>query len=192
MLRIFLINDTPKTAGRLADALVEAGFAVVEETGLTLDLAERILAANADVVLIDTESAGRDMMEQVVMVSRDQPRPIVMFTNDHDPGLMRQAIRAGVSAYVVEGIQAERLRPILEVAMARFEADQALHARLLERDSQLAERKRIEQAKGVLMKMKNCDEEAAYTLMRRQAMGRQQRLIQVAEQIIATHEMLGV
>ncbi|BAU76009.1 ANTAR domain-containing response regulator [Metapseudomonas furukawaii] len=191
MLRIFLINDTPKTAGRLADALVEAGFAVVEETGLTLDLAERILAASADVVLIDTESAGRDMMEQVVMVSRDQPRPIVMFTNDHDPGLMRQAIRAGVSAYVVEGIQAERLRPILEVAMARFEADQALHARLLERDSQLAERKRIEQAKGVLMKMKNCDEEAAYTLMRRQAMGRQQRLIQVAEQIIATHEMLG-
>lgn len=191
MLRIFLINDTPKTAGRLADALVEAGFAVVEETGLTLDLAERILAASADVVLIDTESAGRDMMEQVVMVSRDQPRPIVMFTNDHDPGLMRQAIRVGVSAYVVEGIQAERLRPILEVAMARFEADQALHARLLERDSQLAERKRIEQAKGVLMKMKNCDEEAAYTLMRRQAMGRQQRLIQVAEQIIATHEMLG-
>ncbi|MHC5351521.1 ANTAR domain-containing response regulator [Metapseudomonas furukawaii] len=191
MLRIFLINDTPKTAGRLAEALVEAGFAVVEETGLTLDLAERILAASADVVLIDTESAGRDMMEQVVMVSRDQPRPIVMFTNDHDPGLMRQAIRAGVSAYVVEGIQAERLRPILEVAMARFEADQALHARLLERDSQLAERKRIEQAKGVLMKMKNCDEEAAYTLMRRQAMGRQQRLIQVAEQIIATHEMLG-
>lgn len=191
MLRIFLINDTPKTAGRLADALVEAGFAVVAETGLTLDLAERILAANADVVLIDTESAGRDMMEQVVMVSRDQPRPIVMFTNDHDPGLMRQAIRAGVSAYVVEGIQAERLRPILEVAMARFEADQALHARLQERDSQLAERKRIEQAKGVLMKMKNCDEEAAYTLMRRQAMGRQQRLVQVAEQIIATHEMLG-
>lgn len=191
MLRIFLINDTPKTAGRLADALVEAGFAVVEETGLTLDLAERILAANADVVLIDTESAGRDMMEQVVMVSRDQPRPIVMFTNDHDPGLMRQAICAGVSAYVVEGIQAERLRPILEVAMARFEADQALHARLQERDSQLAERKRIEQAKGVLMKMKNCDEETAYTLMRRQAMGRQQRLVQVAEQIIATHEMLG-
>ncbi|MCO6062613.1 ANTAR domain-containing protein, partial [Pseudomonas sp. MOB-449] len=84
-----------------------------------------------------------------------------------------------------EGIHAERLRPILEVAMARFEADQALRSQLLARDSQLAERKRIELAKGLLMKMKNCAEDDAYTLMRRQAMGRQQRLIQVAEQIIA-------
>ncbi|MFC5698074.1 ANTAR domain-containing response regulator [Pseudomonas sp. GCM10022186] len=192
MLRILLINDTPKKVGRLRNALTDAGFEVLDETGLSLDLAERIEAARPDVVLIDTESAGRDMMEQVVMVSRDQPRPIVMFTDDHDPDLMRQAIQAGVSAYIVEGIHAERLRPILEVAMARFEADQTLRAQLLARDTQLAERKRIELAKGLLMKMKNCAEDDAYTLMRRQAMGRQQRLIQVAEQIIATHEMLGV
>ncbi|GLZ86958.1 response regulator [Metapseudomonas resinovorans] len=192
MLRILLIDDTPKKVGRLRNALVEAGFDVMDETGLTINLPERIEAARPDVVLIDTESAGRDMMEQVVMVSRDRPHPIVMFTDDHDPDLMRQAIRAGVSAYVIEGIHTERLRPILDVAMARFEADQALRVQLLVRDTQLAERKRIELAKGLLMKMKSCDEDAAYTLMRRQAMGRQQRLIQVAEQIIATHEMLGV
>ncbi|WP_028627638.1 ANTAR domain-containing response regulator [Metapseudomonas resinovorans] len=192
MLRILLINDTPKKVGRLRQALVESGFDVIDETGLTIDLPERIEATRPDVVLIDTESAGRDMMEQVVMVSRDRPRPIVMFTDDHDPGLMRQAIQAGVSAYVVEGILAERLRPIVDVAMARFEADQALRAQLLERDSQLTERKRVELAKGLLMKMKACSEDDAYTLMRRQAMSRQQKLIQVAEQIIATHEMLGV
>jgi two-component system, response regulator / RNA-binding antiterminator len=105
--------------------------------------------------------------------------------------VMRQAIKSGVSAYIVEGIQTQRLQPILDVAMARFESDQALRAQLHARDQQLAERKRIELAKGLLMKMKHCQEEEAYTLMRRQAMSRQQKLIQVAEQIIAMSELLG-
>ncbi len=191
MLRILLINDTPKKVGRLKSALVEAGFEVVDESGLTIDLPERVEAVRPDVVLIDTESPGRDVMEQVVLVTRDQPRPIVMFTDEHDPQVMRQAIQSGVSAYIVEGIQTERLQPILDVAMARFESDQALRAQLQAREQQLAERKRIELAKGLLMKMKSCNEEDAYTLMRRQAMSRQQKLIQVAEQIIAMHDMLG-
>ncbi|MBD9678805.1 ANTAR domain-containing response regulator [Pseudomonas sp. PDM18] len=191
MLRVLLINDTPKKVGRLKAALMESGFEVIDESGLTVDLAQRVEALQPDVILIDTESPGRDVLEQVVLVSRDQPRPIVMFTDEHDPQVMRQAIRSGVSAYIVEGIQAERLQPILDVAMARFESDQALRAQLQAREQQLAERKRIELAKGLLMKMKGCTEEEAYTLMRRQAMGRQQKLAQVAEQIIAMHEMLG-
>lgn len=191
MLRILLINDTAKKVGRLKSALSEAGFEVIDESGMTVDLPARVEAVRPDVVLIDSESPGRDVMEQVVMVSRDQPRPIVMFTDEHDPQVMRQAIQSGVSAYIVEGIQAERLQPILDVAMARFESDQALRAQLQARDAQLAERKRIELAKGLLMKMKHCDEEEAYTLMRRQAMSRQQKLLQVAEQIIAMHDMLG-
>lgn len=191
MLRILLINDTPKKVGRLKSALIEAGFEVIDESGLTVDLPERVEAVRPDVVLIDTESPGRDVMEQVVLVTRDRPRPIVMFTDEHDPQVMRQAIQSGVSAYIVEGIQTERLQPILDVAMARFESDQALRAQLQARDAQLAERKRIELAKGLLMKMKSCNEEEAYTLMRRQAMSRQQKLIQVAEQIIAMHDMLG-
>lgn len=125
------------------------------------------------------------------MVTRDQPRPIVMFTDEDDPGVMRQAIQSGVSAYIVEGIQSTRLKAILDVAMARFESDQELRAELLAREQQLNERKRIEKAKGLLMKMKNCDEPEAHTLMRRQAMSRQQKLIQVAEQIISMHEMLN-
>jgi len=191
MLRILLIDDTEKKVGRLRVALVEAGFEVIEESGLTIDLPTRVETVRPDVILIDTESPGRDVMDQVVLVSRDLPRPIVMFTDEHDPGVMRQAIQAGVSAYIVEGIHARRLQPILDVAMARFESDQALKAQLQARDQQLAERKRIELAKGLLMKMKACDEEQAYTLMRRQAMSRQQKLIQVAEQIIAMSEMLG-
>ncbi|MHB0805176.1 ANTAR domain-containing response regulator [Stutzerimonas nitrititolerans] len=191
MLRVLLIDDTPRKVGRLRAALIDAGFEVIEESGLTIDLPERVEAIRPDVVLIDTDSPGRDVMEQVVMVSRDQPRPIVMFTDDDNPDAMRQAIRAGVSAYIVEGIQAQRLKPILDVAMARFESDQALRAQLQARDQQLIERKRIELAKGMLMKMRDCNEEDAYTLMRRQAMSRQQKLIQVAEQIIAMNELLG-
>ncbi|MBQ55930.1 MULTISPECIES: ANTAR domain-containing response regulator [Pseudomonas] len=191
MMRVLLIDDTPKKVGRLKAALIEAGFEVIEESGLTIDLPARVEAVRPDVVLIDSESPGRDVMEQVVLVSRDQPRPIVMFTDEHNPAVMRQAIQSGVSAYIVEGIHAQRLQPILDVAMARFESDQALRAQLHARDAQLAERKRIELAKGLLMKMKSCDEEAAYTLMRRQAMSRQQKLIQVAEQIIAMNDLLG-
>lgn len=191
MLRILLITDTPKQVGRLRSALSEAGFEVIDESGMTIDLPARVEAVRPDVVLIDTESPGRDVMEQVVMMTRDQPRPIVMFTDEHDPGVMRQAISSGVSAYIVEGINAQRLKPIMDVAMARFESDQVLRSQLQAREQQLAERKRIELAKGMLMKMKQCDEEAAYSLMRRQAMSRQQKLIQVAEQIIAMNEMLG-
>ncbi|AMA47193.1 ANTAR domain-containing response regulator [Pseudomonas monteilii] len=190
MLRILLINDTSRTGGRLRSALSEAGFEVIDESGLTIDLPARVEAVRPDVVLIDTDSPSRDVMEQVVIVTRDQPRPIVMFTDEHDPGVMRQAIKAGVSAYIVEGIHAQRLQPIMDVAMARFESDQVLRSQLHARDQQLAERKRIELAKGMLMKMKSCGEEEAYTLMRRQAMSRQQKLIQVAEQIIAMNELL--
>ncbi|MGV6397111.1 ANTAR domain-containing response regulator [Pseudomonas caspiana] len=191
MLRILLINDTSKKVGRLRTALSEAGFEVIDESGLTIDLPARVEAVRPDVVLIDTESPGRDVMEHVVMMTRDQPRPIVMFTDEHDPAVMRQAIKSGVSAYIVEGIHAQRLQPIMDVAMARFESDQVLRSQLQARDQQLAERKRVELAKGMLMKMKNCNEEEAYTLMRRQAMSKQQKLIQVAEQIIAMNELLN-
>ena len=190
-MRILLIDDTAQKLGRLKAALAAAGFEVIEESGLVIDLPKRVEVLCPDVILIDSESPGRDVLEQVVLVSRDQPRPIVMFTDEQDLGVMRQAIKSGVSAYIVAGIQSERLQPILDVAMARFESDQALRAELQVREAQLAERKRIELAKGLLMKMKTCNEEEAYTLMRRQAMSRQQKLIQVAEQIIAMHDMLG-
>jgi response regulator NasT len=190
-MRILLINDTARKVGRLKSALTEAGFEVIAEAGLSIGLPARIEALKPDVILIDSDSPGRDVMEQLVMVTRDQPRPIVMFTDEHNPEVMRQAIQSGVSAYIVEGIQAQRLQPILDVAMARFESDQALRAQLHAREAQLAERKRIELAKGLLMKMRDCNEEEAYNLMRRQAMSRQQKLIQVAEQIIAMSELLG-
>ena len=108
-MRILLIDDTPKQVGRLKAALIEAGFEVIEESGLTIDLPARIEALRPHVILFDTQSPGRDVMEQVCLVTRDRPRPIVMFTDEHDPAVMRRAIQSGVSAYIVEGIQAQRL-----------------------------------------------------------------------------------
>ncbi len=190
-MRILLIDDTARKLGRLRDSLRESGFEVLDESGLSVDLPARVQDCKPDVVLIDSDSPSRDVMEQVCLVTRDLPRPIVMFTDEHDPGIMRKAIQSGVSAYIVEGIQSGRMQAILDVAMARFETDQKLRAELQEREQQLNERKRIEKAKGLLMKMKNCDEAEAHTLMRRQAMSRQQKLSQVAEQIISMSEMLG-
>jgi len=105
--------------------------------------------------------------------------------------VMRRAIQSGVSAYIVEGIQTSRLQAIIDVARARFETDQALRAELQAREQQLLERKKIDQAKGLLMKMRGCSEDEAYTLMRRQAMSKQRKLIQVADQIIAMSELLS-
>ena len=190
-MRILLIDDTPKQVGRLKAALIEAGFEVIEDSGLTIDLPARIEALRPDVILFDTQSPSRDVMEQVGLVNRDLPRPIVMFTDEHDPAVMRRAIQSGVSAYIVEGIQTSRLQAIIDVARARFETDQALRAELQAREQQLLERKKIDQAKGLLMKMRGCSEDEAYTLMRRQAMSKQQKLIQVADQIIAMSELLG-
>src|SRR5690606_19938799 len=130
MLRNLLINDTARRVRRLREALGEAGCEVIAESGPTIDLPERVETLEPDVILIDSESPGRDVLEQVVMVSRSKPRPILMFTDEQDPQIMRQAIRSGVSAYIVEGIQAQRLKPILDVAMARFESEQELRNQL--------------------------------------------------------------
>src|SRR5690606_15688348 len=121
-------------------ALSEAGFEVIDESGLTIDLPGRVETVRPDVILIDTESPRRDVVEQLLLVTRAQAWPIVMSTDEHAPRVMRQAIKSGVSAYIVEGIHAQRLQPILDVAMARFESDQALRAQLHARDQQLAER----------------------------------------------------
>eukprot|EP01031_Cornospumella_fuschlensis_P045082 gene45082-55149_t len=157
--------------------------------------AQQMLARSAvDLILCDWEMPEMSGLELLTWCrSQDtlKTTPFVMVTSRGDKENVVQAIQAGVSAYIVEGIHAQRLQPILDVAMARFESDQALRAQLNAREQQLAERKRVELAKGLLMKMKNCNEEDAYTLMRRQAMSRQQKLIQVAEQIIAMHDMLG-
>jgi response regulator NasT len=123
-------------------------------------------------------------------VSRDNPRPIVLFSNQRDPEYIRQAVQAGVSAYVVDGLQKERVLPIVEVAMARFREFQALRRELEETRSRLQERKIIEKAKGILMQRRGLSEDAAYQLMRKMAMDRNLRLVEVARTLLALEDLV--
>jgi response regulator NasT len=143
------------------------------------------------VVLIDIDSPSRDTLENLRTVQAHQPRPMVMFTQDDANESIRRAIEAGVSAYIVDGIERRRVRPIVEAAMARFSQFQALEKELLETRGKLAERKLIERAKGIIMKQQGLSEDAAFQAMRRLAMRKNKRLAEIAESVISASELLA-
>lgn len=156
-----------------------------------LALLKTIDELRPDVIVIDTDSPSRDVLEHLVVMSQHTPRPVVMFASDGKPETIRQAVRAGVSAYVVDGLDSARVQPIVEAAIARFEELQELRGQLAEANLKLSERKLIERAKGLLMKSRNLDEEAAYAALRRAAMDRKLRLSEVAQRIIDAEDLLG-
>ena len=191
MLRVMLVDDTQKDVSLLKEALDAAGYEVVAEERSPATLLERVGAVRPDVIIIDTDSPSRDVLEQVVIVSRDDPRPIVMFTDDGNSDTIQAAIKAGVTAYIVAGMQPERLKPILQVAQARFEADRALRDELKTAQGRLAERKIIEKAKGVVMQQKQISEDDAYRLMRKLAMDRNVTLFELAQQLLNVTQLLS-
>ncbi len=191
MLKILLVNDTSKQVGRLRAALVQAGCDVVEEVASALMIPRKVASLQPDLVIIDTDSPSRDVLEQIVIVSQDEPRPIVMVSDDGQPNAIRAAIKAGVSAYVVEGIDVAKLESVLTVAQARFEADQALKLQVRMAESKLNERKTVERAKGMLMQLRGMNEPDAYNAMRKMAMDRNIRLVDVAEKLLSMNELLA-
>lgn len=191
MLRVLLVNDTPKQVGRLRTALVLAGCEVVEEVISALMILKRVAELKADAVIIDTESPSRDVLEQICVMTQHEPRPIVMVSEDSQPAAIKAAIKAGVSAYVVEDIDPHRLGAVLEVAQARFEQDQALLSQIREAELKLNERKVVERAKGILMQLRDMNEAEAYHAMRKMAMDRNIRIIDVAQKLLAMNELLA-
>ncbi|MBI3916210.1 MAG: ANTAR domain-containing protein [Betaproteobacteria bacterium] len=190
-LRVMVVDDAAERAGVVQWALRRAGHEVIAHVASTFDLHRRVIELKPDVIIIDTESPDRDTLENLSLVNRDAPRPVVMFTNDGDNRKIREAVRAGVSAYVVDGLAADRVRPIIDVAVARFEQFQALRRELEETEGKLADRKLIERAKGILMKSAKLGEEEAYRALRKQAMDRNLQLVEVARQVVAVSELLG-
>jgi response regulator NasT len=189
-LRVLLVDDDPERAAIVEPALRAAGYEVVTVVDTAAEMLAQVRARRPDVIIIDRDSPDRDTLEHVCMITRDDPRPIVMFTQDKDRTLMREALEAGVSAYVVDGLSVERVRPIVEVALARFEQWQALRRELDQAQTNLAERKVIERAKGIVMKQRRCTEDEAYAMLRKLAMDRNQRLAHVAESVITMAELL--
>lgn len=190
MLKILLVNDTNKQVGRLRASLIQAGFDVVEEVSSAFMIPRRVASLQPDLVIIDTESPSRDVLEQIVMVSQDEPRPIVMVSADGAPTAIRAAIKAGVSAYVVEDIDVAKLESVLAVAQARFEADQALKLQVRVAEGKLSERKTVERAKGLLMQLRQLNEAEAYNAMRKMAMDRNIRIAEVADKLLSMNDLL--
>ena len=189
-LRVLLIDENMQRAEDLRDTLGKEGYTVVGTLGSREDLYSRVQAFNPDVVIVDLDSPDRDTLEYMRQVNEDQPRPIVMFVDRTEELLTQQAIHAGVSAYVVDGLNPTRVKPILDAAIARFREYQALKGELQKTRETLAERKIVERAKGILMKRKGMDEPAAYAALRRMAMDRNQRIADVAQNIIDLSEIL--
>jgi response regulator NasT len=191
MVRVLIVDDSPERTGTLRTGLERAGYSVAAALESPLELLQAVETHKPDVIIIDTESPSRDVLEHVVMVSRDQPRPIVMFASDGASDTIREAVRAGVSAYVVDGLDPSRVKGIIDVAVARFKEYQELVSELAEANLKLSERKLIERAKGLLMKSRGFSEDEAYHALRRMAMTRKQRLGEVAKTVIDMADFLG-
>ena len=156
-----------------------------------LDLLPRIAAIDPDVILIDLENPSRDTLEQMFQVSRLAKRPIAMFVDQSDSATVQEAIDAGVSAYVVDGLRRERVKSILDVTISRFHAFDRLQRELSEAKSALEDRKVVEQAKAILMKQKRIDEEQAYGLLRRTAMNQNRKIADLARSLVAAAALLA-
>ena len=155
------------------------------------NLLARLYATDPDVVVIDLENPSRDVLEQLFQVSRLVKRPVAMFVDQSDTGMINKAIEAGVSAYVVDGLKKERVKSILDMCVASFQAFARLQNELDQALSALEERKIVEKAKGLLMRHKGISEDEAYTLLRRRAMNEKKKLADIAQAVVTGLEMLG-
>lgn len=189
-LRVLLVDDSPERRSSVERSLAGVGCEVVGFASSTEDLLQRVQRDNPEVVIIDLDSPGRDTLESLQSVQSSAPRPIVMFTQDDNGETISRATRAGVSAYVVDGISEKRVRPILDAAIERFQQFSRLTRELEKTRAQLADRKVVDKAKGILMRQRGMSEDEAYTAMRSLAMSSNKRLADVAESIVAAASLL--
>ncbi|WP_159917346.1 ANTAR domain-containing protein [Pantoea sp. 18069] len=171
--------------------LLEAQYDIVATLPADVFLSERLAQLRPDLIIVDAESEARDALEHVVMATRDKRRPIVLFTNDPDTTHVPDAVAAGVCAYIVEGLAPQRIRPILQVAMARFKHEQSLRAELQDARDELKDRKTIDRAKGILMQRQSLSEKEAYDRLRKLAMDKGIKMVQIAQRMIDAAELLG-
>ena len=190
-LNILLVDDNGLRASIIEEGLREAGYGNVSVVTTVEGLVKRIEMLEPDVIVVDLENPNRDQLEHFFQVSRAVKRPMAMFVDRSDTAEIEAAIEAGVSAYVVDGLKKERIKPILEMAISRFNAVSRLSRELAEARSELAERKTIDRAKGILMKVKKLDEAAAYKLLRRTAMNENRRIGEVAANLVSAYTLLG-
>jgi two-component system, response regulator / RNA-binding antiterminator len=188
--KIAIVDESPIRAAILEEGLREAGYTDVVRIGEMQSLLSRIYALDPDVIVIDLENPSRDILEQMFQVSRAVRRPIAMFVDQSDAASIQASVDAGVSAYIVDGLKKERLKPILDLCISRFNAFARLQNELDRTRSALEERKVIDRAKGILMKLKGLTEEEAYVLLRSTAMREKKKIGEIAQSILTASELL--
>ena len=171
--------------------LLEHGYNIVAVLPADAYLPDRVAQIGPDMIIVDAESNARDTLEHVVMATRDARRPIVMFTQDEDMSHIGAAIAAGVTAYVVAGLAPERVKPVLDVALARFRHEEGLKRELEDARAMLSERKTVDRAKGILMSRHGMSETEAYARLRKTAMDKGLKLAEVAQRILDVADLLA-
>lgn len=178
-------------ASIIEDGLREAGLADVITINETSEVMRRIVEIDPDVVFIDLENPRRDQLEHMFQVSRAIKRPVAMFVDSSDQPSTEQAIDAGVSAYIVDGLKKERVKTILDMAVSRFNAFDRLQRELETAKSELESRKKIDKAKAILMRTRGLAEPDAYALLRKTAMNQNRRITDIAESLIVASSLLA-
>lgn len=190
-VRVLLVDDERERARWVKGALEANGFSVTAILATGADLPRRVVELSPDVIIVDIDSPDRDILEDMRQVTFQYGRPVVMFSQDGESATIRASIEAGAAAYVVDGLRPERVKPVVDVAMARFKQFHELCAELDKAKASLAGRKLIEKAKGILMKRRSCDEDEAYRILRKMAMDQKLRLVDIANKVIEAAELLG-
>ena len=190
-LSIILVEPDREKANQIVDSLAEDGFQKIQVITETSSLKRQIGAMNPDMVLIDMANPSRDMLEEIAIASQPLDRPVAVFVDRSDDALTSAAIEAGVSAYVVDGLRPDRVKPVLDAAIARFNMFHRMRTELAETKRALEERKVIDRAKGLIMKAKGIDEDEAYALLRKAAMNQGKRLADVAEALVESAGLLS-
>ena len=188
---VLIIDENTTRASIIEAGLAAAGHDQVTVINEMHGIAAKIALHEPDVIVIDLENPNRDMLESIFQLSRAVKRPIAMFVDRSDTEAMQSAIDAGVSAYVVDGLRQERVKSILDMAISRFNAFSRLERELEEARGALEQRKVIDQAKGLIMKSRGVDEDAAYKLLRKAAMNGNRKIVDVAESLVMSARLLG-
>jgi response regulator NasT len=189
-VRIVIVDESEARAAVVEQGLRDAGFTNIIRLAPTGAFVAEVERLNPDVVIFDLGSPSRDTLEEMLNVSRALARPTAMFVDQSDDFMIAAAIEAGVSAYVVDGLRKERVKPILDLAIQRFNAFSRLQQELRQAKTALAERKIVDRAKLLLMTSRNLSEADAYALLRSTAMRRSRRIAEVAEALITASELL--
>ena len=188
--KIVIVDESPIRAAILEEGLREAGYTSVVHISEMHSLLARIYAVDPDIIVIDLENPSRDVLEQMFQVSRAVRRPIAMFVDQSDAASIQASVEAGVSAYIVDGLKKERMKPILDLCVSRFNAFARLQDELDRTKHALEERKVIDRAKGILMKLKGLTEDEAYVLLRSTAMREKKKIGEIAQSILTASELL--